>query len=666
MPGKRKRANIHGTYSPLPDPGTATIKPISAVAAAKTRLQPVHIDHAPEAVSDLVVEIDASEKEYTEASSDEEAPDIRRNVQMCNWRYQNDNVSVDTDRELTMILTNGEELALIGVFDFVILKGAMNINGANFAASQRGGGPPIIRRAYVPSPHPISIIKGLDDTTQVQFLHCEDEPAPFENISPLFKGIWNERPDGRSCRSFAVIPESDADLLKRALRAEFIPHDWTRQIEDCASNLSTTLICGTPSSGKSNFARRLLNRYLTGHGKLARAIPSIYFLDLDSEKPEYSPHGQISLTLVRETNLGPSFTHPDSIPGSSGANRPIRSHPLKAKNLKDSMDYFIACFEDLFQTYTNLQQRNPSVPLMINTPGWLYTDGFHQLLQILSQTVPRRLVYLGDARSTDEEKARKIHQLTTVVTKNRVLVHELSAVPNLIDPSRTDAELKSMHMLSYFHCTGAVLESGTTKRTYDSRPLSSITPWEFCYEESEDSEQTFIGCLMLSEWVEPQLLFTVLNGSIIQIVETEDENVQDLFGQLPRTNKYRIPYFEKGPNDAVEPLDPRTSRLVCTALLRGWDPETRTAQVLVPKTHEVLLHGLKPEKTVFVFGCCETPEWAYAEDAYLEAAGRGKDIKVGNKMANEAVELPPWIAKVEDIGNMGYMNTARRVRKFQQ
>jgi len=89
--------------------------------------------------------------------------------------------------------------------------------------------------------------------------------------------------------------------------------------------------------------------------------------------------------------------------------------------------------------------------------------------------------------------------------------------------------------------------------------------------------------------------------------------------------------------------------LVCTALIRGFNPEKRIVEVLVPKTHESLLYNLSPDRTVFVGGCCDVPEWAFLEDAY----------------AKEATVSPVWVEKEDVIDSMGYMSTVRRVRRFQ-
>lgn len=198
----------------------AKLEPISAVAAAKSRSQPVttpKVDIAQEAqrtpafeALDSYFEAPSSEEEDIFDILDNVVPRIvvPRNVLMCNWRGRGENVLVDTDNELTVLINNDEDFALMGVFDFVVLKGAININGANFAASQRPGQNPPIRRAFVSSTRQISIIKALDHTNQVRFLHCEDHPTPFAGVSPLFINIWNERPSGLPCRSFTLVSGS--------------------------------------------------------------------------------------------------------------------------------------------------------------------------------------------------------------------------------------------------------------------------------------------------------------------------------------------------------------------------------------------------------------------------------------------------------------------------
>jgi polynucleotide 5'-hydroxyl-kinase GRC3/NOL9 len=439
------------------------------------------------------------------------------------------------------------------------------------------------------------------------------------------------------------------------LFSESTPEDWLRTIEECASKPSTVLITGSHSSGKNCFSRRLLNRYLTGIGKAVKPVPSICFLDLDPESPEYTPHGQISLSMIRELTLSPSFTRPASLPRpeESLKNETIRAHAIPL-NVSNYQEYYQACVDDLFLTYKNLYSRDSSLPLLINTPGFLYTTDFNVLEQLLARSKPQHIVHLGDTRNIDTDAAIKLQVLKTISTQQRSTVHEITAQVPLLSPLRPKADLKAMHMQSYFHFTGT-----SQAHTWSNKTLSHLAPWEFSYQETKERAQDLVGFLSYNEPVKPSSLIHSLNGSLVQIIQTSSARIPTPYTALQRTAKLQLPYFaESKSTGMVDALDPRTTKLVCTALIRGFDPQRKVVQVLVSKVCEDLLHGLVPERTVFVAGCCETPEWAYMEDAYA-AQNATEGAKDG------AEKLPLWVEKESVMDDMGYLNTLRRVRKFQ-
>jgi polynucleotide 5'-hydroxyl-kinase GRC3/NOL9 len=443
------------------------------------------------------------------------------------------------------------------------------------------------------------------------------------------------------------ITESDADPLARSLSAEKSPEDWLRAVEDCAVDPSIVITVGPSSTGKSIFAKRLLNRYLTGQGKAARPLPAVCYLDIDPEKPEYTPHGQISLVVVRSLNLGPSFTQSTtpSSPLDTEANSIVRSHCMPT-SLVNHREYYRACAEDLFLAYKALQSHDPSLPLVISTSGSLYSSDFDLLINLLARFKPHYAIHMSDIQAIDTEQATKLHSLQTTVSQYRGTVHEITAQAPASLAMRTDADLRAMYMQSYFHCTKSN-RNGPGIATWTSNSISQLVPWEFCFEETEERTQDFVGFAMYSEPVEPMSLVQSLNGLIVQIVESTSSAIPTPYVSLPRTRKYSVPYFAKSDQTGmVEPLDPRTSKLICTAMVRGFDAESKMVQILVPKSHENLLHNLSPERTVFVGGCCEPPEWAYLEDA-------------------NAATCTPWLEEDTRMDNMGYLNTVRRVRKFQ-
>ncbi|KAF2827680.1 hypothetical protein CC86DRAFT_381660 [Ophiobolus disseminans] len=593
------------------------------------------------------------EPEYLE--SDEEPLAIQQNLKLCNWRSNKQDILSDTDTELTVRLNKHTTIALIGSFQFKVLRGAVNVNGANIEVLSRDGQKDHVHTAYVPATHPISKIRGLDSVNQVQFITCK-EPVPLASISPVFSDIWSSRLETNG-RSFSVITESGDDALARPLRPETTSEDWLRVIEECASDPSVIIVLGPSTSGKSTFARRLLNRHLTGQGKSSRPVPAVCYLSLDPIKPEYTPLGQISLTVVRSLNLGPAFTHPAAYMGSSGSDcvQTVRSHAVSA-NFVNHQDHYRACAEDLFLAYKNLRARDPLLPLIINMSSYLYGTDVAFLTELLTRFKPHHAVHLEDTQAINIEQAAKLHAIQTAISQYRGTIHEITAHVPASVPMRTNAELRAMHMQSYFHLRKISTGDDSTL-AWTPDPLSSMVPWEFCFEETFERMQDFVGFAMYSEPVEPASLAHALNGSIVQIVESTSSAIPTPFTSLPRTNKYHIPYFEKADRTGlVEPLDPKTSKIVCTALIRGFDPEKRVVQIFVPKTHEALLYNLVPERTVFVGGCCESPEWAYLEDAYAGSA-TATGMNDGDRR--------PWVEGMGDMDDMGYLNTVRRVRKFQ-
>jgi polynucleotide 5'-hydroxyl-kinase GRC3/NOL9 len=146
-------------------------------------------------------------EEPEESDLDEEPLVVRQNLKLCTWRNEAQNIFSNTDNELVVKLSKHMTIALIGVFQFKVLRGAVHINGANIGALSPNGQKDQVYTAYVPSTHPMSKIRGLDNVNQVQFISCE-EPRPLANVSPLFADIWHARTANRGSRSFDVVSQT--------------------------------------------------------------------------------------------------------------------------------------------------------------------------------------------------------------------------------------------------------------------------------------------------------------------------------------------------------------------------------------------------------------------------------------------------------------------------
>ncbi|KAL1601784.1 Polynucleotide 5'-hydroxyl-kinase grc3 [Paraconiothyrium brasiliense] len=333
---------------------------MSAIAAARLKAQketaPIPAKHGlqeppPSPLADSTKSEDAK-------SEPEDISLIPQNFKLSTWRKTKANVLSDTPQKLTIVLDKHSTASFVGHFDVKILKGAVNINGANLGATSIGSKEREKEyRVFACSTNPIMKIRGLDRTNHVQLRSCP-EPTPLADMNPLFANLWGGNAENDKGRSFTGVTESDDDPLKRALVPELTPEDWLRTIDDISATASATFLVGSSICGKSTFAKRLLNRYVTGFGKTTKPFPAVCYLDLDPSSPEYTTHGQISLTIVRELNLGPGFTHPAAVNHING-NETIAAHAIPHHDLTNYEAYFSTCAEHLFQTYQNLRLDDP-------------------------------------------------------------------------------------------------------------------------------------------------------------------------------------------------------------------------------------------------------------------------------------------------------------------
>lgn len=205
MPRKRKRAEDAELDA------VAQEKPLSAIAAARLKASSTAKEETGDEplplASNLQVQVPAPtlirlESEEEEGEESVVTPSaIKRNFKLCNWRSEPQKILSDTDAELTVSFDKHETIALLGYFKLKVLKGAININGANIGTVSSEGIKSKIYDAFVPATHPVLKIRGLDGTNHVQFISCR-HAAPLAPLNSLFGYIWN---GPFTTRSFAIV-----------------------------------------------------------------------------------------------------------------------------------------------------------------------------------------------------------------------------------------------------------------------------------------------------------------------------------------------------------------------------------------------------------------------------------------------------------------------------
>lgn len=425
----------------------------------------------------------------------------------------------------------------------------------------------------------------------------------------------------------------------------------------------------------------------------------VMYLDLDPGQPEYGPPGQVSLIAVQCPNLGSPFTHPDLTDRSGG--RVIRRHCLGSLSPKDDVEHFMACAADLIQVYRRISSRSSGPSLIVNCPGWVHGGGLDIVRQLVNMTTLTDVMYMSTA-GPDE----CIDVLKTACIEKHILFHAIESQTSAL-VSRTAPELRMMQTLSYFHLT----EPEAGNHRWDPRPLVERAPIILSYKGANHS---LLGIMILGDAQCPRTIESLLEGSIVDIVEIEDDAVFSSAytamsgnlspsskeplsnghlddGQIEGTNAANdatqaehadqasttqdlchpgfsrtdtgIPYL-RPINHITRPLSPSYSRSIGQALIRYVDVPNHAFHLLTPISPNILqnLHE-NHRKIILVRGKLDTPTWAYKEGLESDKSRRRRVERQGSVVEPLSMdEMGQWAARTPwaSIGNGERKGSAKK------
>ena len=454
------------------------------------------------------------------------------------------------------------------------------------------------------------------------------------------------------------------------------------------------MICGPKSSGKSTYARLLVNASLSK----ASSSPGIAFLDIDPGQPEFSPPGNITLALLKLYNLGPPFTHPNIL--NNSRDELIRAHHIGAITPIDDPHHYTLSVMDLFARYQQICRTYTSCSLVINCSGWILGSGL-EILDYLIHNIPLTdIVYMsttGPAEVTEVlEQGAKASSMS---------LHYLSSQPSQVR-RRTAMDLRAMQTLSYFHLD----ENESCVHCWNATPVQALEPIAFCYA---GPKQDFLGIMVLGEEISLDTLADVVDGSVfgLCVIEhdfvplmTEDlvctagatygyekddisddfdshtvtkkdfnptkvENISDnalesdgpqsdastyhpasahsKYNTSVRRTKENLPYLFIGKGSCV-PLEPAQSQCIGQVLVRGIDRRDHTLQVITPIPAAVL-DGYRARGVDFVLvrGQLETPDWAYREESTVAMVETARQTQWCTNKQEQIVE------DMDEAGSVG-------------
>ncbi|KFY73833.1 hypothetical protein V499_06100 [Pseudogymnoascus sp. VKM F-103] len=584
----------------------------------------------------------------------------------------------------------GERVVVLGEYRLAVRKGRATLLGATLSPESTK----VFVDVYAPSSHSLPVIRYLeseDNEVIISLGQLKSGLRPLKKLSPLFSRLWNESAtildgdvgsDERS--SFQILFSTADGPRKIPLHKVYSPPEWNETFAAVSSSkwnresVSSTMICGPKSSGKSTFAKLLVNRLLTlppPPKSRSKRPAGVLLLDLDPGQPEYSPPGQLSLVHLLKPNFGPPYTHPDA---DSGGCTVIQAHSVCAISPSADSDHYMACVSDLLSHYRHYISSHAECPLIINTPGWILGTGLELLIELIKKAKPTVVIYMSTEGPVDVVKSLREEARQTPVIELPSQISEYT--------TRTAAQLRIMQTMSYFH-----LNRKDTTAPWNWSPLTSMPPWMVKYSGPGSG---ILGVMCIGEQPAPQFLHDAINGSVVAVVviddelalrspqEGEAENGDGLSSDISpmvtaNTANGHLPYLEPGPNGYP---DPKHSHSIGFALVRGISTTSNSLQLLTAIPHRTIRELAISEKSiVLVSGKLETPGWAYTEELHQKAVvalnRRKKEIGglVDDGESDEEVEgdgeymgefeNAPWVERLEGHRGRGVGERVWKVRR---
>ncbi|KAJ7504377.1 hypothetical protein B0H11DRAFT_2350036 [Mycena galericulata] len=537
-------------------------------------------------------------------------------------------------------LSAGQTLGILGTYTFTVLQGAVSISGVRIPAAAAA------HRVFAPRSSPIPILEALDDKTSQKSISAIPSRlrAIFENcdtivaFQPLNSGVEGL---GRICRTFEGVfkpsrwqPSNDADhdlgipgvhMLtqpSKDIQPFFLPLTWEVALDSLShSACGVYLVKGHKKSGKSTFARTLLNRLLSRYRKVA-------FLECDLGQSEFTPGGLVALNIIESPVFGPPFTHPTI---------PNYAHYVGMATPRSSPSHYLASIQALVETY-QLDLQTPAdadcdgdsrisdaIPLIVNTMGWtkgLGADLTHKIEGLVQPTD------IFDVEAPFFEHSSSFeHPPGFVNPPQSAKMHTLKPiVPSVLSTNYSASDHRSINLLSYFHAifprmAPRQLQQLTAVTWNTTLPLCAYPPYEVDWRLAFDK---ITLCGAGTEDVVPSEIDRVLNGALVGLVSYEPGSLEgDIGMSSPILNAdgetiLPIPYTQ---GSAVP--SPPTSMCHGVALIRAISPSSSHMHILTPLPPHLL-----SKCRVLVKGEMELPLWGmldFRSDKDGEIAGVEKN-----------------------------------------
>ncbi|KAG5340627.1 hypothetical protein C0989_000984 [Termitomyces sp. Mn162] len=451
----------------------------------------------------------------------------------------------DAPHHATVVALRPEEtLCLLGTYVFSVLQGSIMFSGVTLSSS------PNIYRVFAPRSAPLPVFEGIDGSGAIP--HIRQLPPAIHCVisTPVALVLLQELRSG---------VEDDAQVRSQTkdIQVFELSVSWRRALPSISPSNDTSihLVKGPKKSGKSTFARTLVNTLLS-HAHYVGAM---------------TPRSSPSLYLAAVQAILETYRLDIQTPAIS------------------------------WRTSDADTRISDSIPLVVNTMGWNKGLGADLTIKLQEMIQPTDIYEI----ETPFDPAWPTPAPRDVAASSHpTRTHLLRPAPaSILSANYSAADHRSLSIMSYFHVifsnstpTADEFPQTTGLTWHTSLPLCALPPYEVdCARSFDKVILTGAG----TEDVVPSEIARVLNGSLVALVSCAPGTLDlDLDSE---TLASRIPYTQ-----GCEAPSPALSRCLGLALVRSVSP-------LEPQTQMHVLTPLPPKLLskcrVLVKGELELPIW---------------------------------------------------------
>ncbi|KAK0191673.1 hypothetical protein F5146DRAFT_1103596 [Armillaria mellea] len=481
-----------------------------------------------------------------------------------------------------LALSSSDTICFLGTYKLSVLHGSIKICGTTLHSSTRSHNNLRVKRGPSKTVSLAPRFQRLSGTTDalVVIQELQTNVSGLEVVCRAFDGVFGPH-RRRDEDAFAFCVPGVHMVSRRTKHCEpyWLPLSWSSALSSASpieANASEVYVVeGPKKTGKSTFARTLVNRLLARYQRVA-------YIECDVGQSEFTPGGMVALNIIESPLFGPPFTHPTL---------PIQAHYIGATTPKSSPSHYLSAIQSLVQTYC-LDIQTPTdmdieadddrtwdrIPLVVNTMGWTKGLGADILQKIHAMVEPTQ-IFEFEAPIIDNSWPTRApaHPLIKPVPSSNLY---------------SAADTRTLSIISYFH---AVFPSAinpdsfrqiTAMKWNTSLPLCAKRPYEVNISAAIDQViLTGAG----TEDVRPSEIQCVLNGALVGLVSCEPGSVDTPLGDIPYTQ-------------GALPPSTQSSSCYGVALIRSLSPSV--LHVLTPSP-PASLHKAR----VLVKGEMELPIW---------------------------------------------------------